>query len=60
MPPGLGEGVALPAGSRVPCGRLRAGWDGWAPRVNAGVCVLRPNVHLLDYIVEQIEPSRHL
>eukprot|EP00969_Alexandrium_andersonii_P012367 539191-Alexandrium_andersonii.AAC.1 len=60
MPPGPGGRAALPAGARVPCGRLVAGWDGWAPRVNAGVCVLQPNVGLLDYIVEQLEPLRYL
>eukprot|EP00969_Alexandrium_andersonii_P097360 4296786-Alexandrium_andersonii.AAC.1 len=60
MPPGPAGGGPMPGGAPVLCGRLVADWEGWAARVNAGVCVLQPNVLLLDYIVEQVEPLRYL
>eukprot|EP00969_Alexandrium_andersonii_P079564 3508147-Alexandrium_andersonii.AAC.1 len=56
-PPGLGP---LPGGAPVRCGRFAADWEGGAARVNAGVCVLQPDVLFLDYLVEQVEPLRYL
>eukprot|EP00969_Alexandrium_andersonii_P225414 9955223-Alexandrium_andersonii.AAC.1 len=60
MPPGPTGSGPLPSGAPVRCGRLAADWEGCAARVNAGVCVLQPDVLFLDYIVEQVEPLRRL
>eukprot|EP00969_Alexandrium_andersonii_P268609 11869936-Alexandrium_andersonii.AAC.1 len=44
----------------VPSGWLTADEWGVAGRFNAGVCLLEPDLELLEYIIEQTDRSRHL